>query len=127
MDNILVHYRNDGVRAWIEFTVILLWIGSYGVIPFVLGFVAGRWMPAWVRAVPMVVILAAGLYWVEYSDHFFGWYIAGNLLYITGCLLAGWFRARSKRAGFWKVAQFDWIAILAGSAILWLSYTDAVM
>src|SRR3546814_5686998 len=46
------------------------------------GYLCGRWMPVYVRALPLLAVLASGYWWTRYSAHAFTHYVFANVLYV---------------------------------------------
>ena len=80
MDRLESIYGYD-LRSVIETGVGAFYWYTLGIGPLLLGYCMGRWAPVYIRAIPLLFIVPAGLWWMLYSDHFFSIYVIGNLIY----------------------------------------------
>jgi hypothetical protein len=102
-------------------------VGSYafaiGFGPALAGYLCGRWMPVFVRALPLLAVLASGYWWTRYSAHAFGHYLFGNALYVVFTVVAISRRAKKMQVRFWRLNHFDWITAVIATALMTLVYT----
>ena len=110
------------LRGWIEVGVGAFYFMTAGIGPALLGYCLGRWAPAYVRAIPLLFILPAGMWWTLNSDHWFEIYVVGNLLY-AGFLVRGLIRrARDREVAFWSLHHLDWITIAIATVLMMVTY-----
>ena len=101
------------------------WVAFYfscGFVPALVGFVCGRWMPVWVRCIPLSFILTVGVCWVFGAGHSFEIYLFGNIVYVALCTYGLSRRARAEAKPFWSLRHFDWIAVAGGSLVIAAMY-----
>ena len=110
------------LRGWIEGGVGAFYFMTAGIGPALLGYCLGRWTPVYVRAIPLLFIIPAGMWWTLNSDHGFEIYVLGNLLY-TGFLIRGLMRkARDREVAFWSLHHFDWITVGIATVLMMVTY-----
>jgi hypothetical protein len=100
-----------------HFYAYTLWAG-----PALLGYLLGRWVPAPIRVLPLVIILTAGYLWTWYSDHGFSGYVLGNLVYAGFCAGGLWQRAKDRKVSFWSLHHYDWITVLVATLVMRIAY-----
>ena len=110
-------------RHGVEGTAVGFYILTFGFGPALAGYVCGRWTPAYVRALPLLVVLMCGYFWTRYSAHAFAHYVFGNTLYVVFTIAALSRRAKKMEVRFWSLNHFDWITALIATALMMLVYT----
>ena len=110
-------------RHTLEGTVVGFYIFTIGFGPGLAGYVCGRWMPVYVRALPLLLVLASGYWWVRGSAHAFGHYVFANALYVVFTIVALSRRAKKMQVRFWSLSHFDWITALIATALMMIVYT----
>ena len=110
------------MRELTEGTVLMFYVYTAGFGPAVLGFLLGRWGPVFLRAIPLLFILPAGIYWIQNSDHFFGIYIIGNVLYTLFLVIGLIMKSHHRNVDFMDLHYFDWIIIAVSTFIMILAY-----
>jgi hypothetical protein len=113
------HYE---LRDWVQGGTAAFYFFTFGLGPAIVGYICGRWMPLWVRVLPLFVLLPAGVWWVLNHDHGFGLYSIGNLLYSYSCIRGLSRRAKHDEIPFWKCRHVDWIIVGAATVIMWIVY-----
>ncbi len=108
---------------WLEGTAVGFYVFTLGFGPALAGYVCGRWMPVYVRALPLLAVLASGYWWTRYSAHAFAHYLFANVLYVVFTILAMAQRAKKRQARFWSLNHFDWITAAIATALMALFYT----
>ena len=110
-------------RHCLEGTAVGFYVFTLGFGPAVAGYLCGRWMPVYVRALPLLAVLASGYWWTRYSAHAFTHYVFANVLYVAFTAAAISQRAKKMQSGFWSLNHFDWITAAFGTALMMLIYT----
>ncbi len=80
-------------------------------------------MPVYVRALPLLAVLASGYWWTRYSAHAFTHYVFANVLYVVFAAVGLSQRAKKMQTGFWSLNHFDWITAAIATALMMLIYT----
>jgi hypothetical protein len=110
------------LREWIEGGVGAFYVFTFGIGPALFGYCFGRWIPVYVRAIPLLFMLPAGIWWVQYADHGFNIYIIGNVLYTAFLILGLMQRAKDRKVTFWSLHHFDWIIMAIATLLISMVY-----
>ncbi len=110
-------------RHSLEGTAVGFYVFTFGFGPAVAGYLCGRWMPVYVRALPLLAVLASGYWWTRYSAHAFGHYVFANVLYVLFTIVGVSQRAKKAKVRFWSVKHFDWIIAAIATALMMSLYT----
>lgn len=120
--NSLHHIWRYELRGWIEGGVGAFYFMTAGIGPALLGYCLGRWTPVYIRAIPLLFILPAGVWWTLNHDHWFEVYTLGNLLYAYSCARGLAQRAKYEQIAFWKLCHVDWILVATATVFMWVVY-----
>ena len=110
-------------RHSLEATAVGFYVFTLGFGPALAGYLCGRWMPVYVRALPLLAVLASGYWWTRYSAHGFTHYLFANVLYVAFAVVAISQRAKKMQVRFWSLNHFDWITAAIATALMMLIYT----
>jgi hypothetical protein len=110
------------LRDWLAHGLTLFYVCTAGVGPAVLGYCLGRRASVFVRFIPLLVILPAGVWWVKYSDHWIELYMLGNLIYVFSCVRGLKRRAQKDQIEFWALPHFDWLIVIVATIIMAVLY-----
>ena len=110
------------LRDWLTHGLTVFYVFTVGIGPAILGYCLGRWMPFYIRVIPLFVILPVGVWWVMDSNHWIEFYILGNLIYAYFCTRGLKRKAETIGTEFWKLSHFDWLIVVIGTILMLLCY-----
>ena len=99
-----------------------IYLYSAGLAPCIFGYVAGRHLPAWLRVLPLIPIVLAGVWYVLLSAHAPEVYWLGTVLYTICCICGCRRRSDSSSKPFWSLRHFDWILLSMWIVLFTLCY-----
>jgi hypothetical protein len=113
------------LQGWLVLGLPLFYLFALGSIPAVLGYCLGRWMPFYVRVIPLLVIL-----WVCVQvgrtppGHLVEIYAIGNLGYAYFCRRGLKRKAEKLNVAFEDLPHFDWITAVIATFLIPLILLD---
>jgi len=114
--NDIFHYQ---LMNWLTSGVIIFYVFTAGIGPALLGYCLGRWMPFYVRVIPLLFILWVCVGTGKYSPGHGSEFLAiGNLIYAYFCRRGLKRKAEDRNIAYEDLLHIDWIIVVIATILI---------